>query len=106
MKIYIAGKITGLDYETAYDLFEVAENVIFKYGHVPLNPMTLVDQSEGREYFEYLLEAVKIMLFESEAVYMLPNWRQSDGAKVEHFMAEVFKRPIFYAASDLPEVSR
>lgn len=39
MKIYIAGKITGLDLDYAADEFERAEQHLRIVGHEPLNPM-------------------------------------------------------------------
>lgn len=102
MKLYIAGKISGLDYEEAESAFMFAETVIEKHGHTPLNPMKLVDQDEGREYEEYLLDALRVMILDCEGVYFLANWQDSFGARIEHAIAREMKMPIFYAASDLP----
>ncbi|MBK8468123.1 MAG: DUF4406 domain-containing protein [Chloracidobacterium sp.] len=84
MQIYLAGKITGLDEDVAFRLFESAEAFIVAKGHTPLNPMKLVDQKPGREYFEYLFDALQIMIFQGEGVYFLSNWRDSKGAHIEH----------------------
>ncbi|MBK8468165.1 MAG: DUF4406 domain-containing protein [Chloracidobacterium sp.] len=64
--------------------------------------MKLVDQKPGREYFEYLFDALQIMIFQGEGVYFLSNWRDSKGARIEHAFAEIFNIPIYYAASELP----
>lgn len=102
MKIYIAGKITGLDYETAESEFIFAEGTIERLGHEPLNPMKLVDQDDERTYEDQLLDALEIVLVDAQALYMLPNWRDSKGARIEHAIAEILGREIFYAASQIP----
>lgn len=102
MRLYISGAITGLEYEKAESAFMWAEMLIEKAGHTPLNPMTLVDQAEGRSYNEYLADALRVMLTEAEGVYFLSNWQDSFGAKIEHHLAIRCGMPIFYAASELP----
>lgn len=109
MKIYISGKITGLDIQDAAVEFTAAQLMIERLGHEALNPLSEVDQTEGREYCEYLADALRILLTEADAVYFLPNWRDaSDGAAIEHFIAArlaKFRRRIFYSLKDVPQVS-
>jgi len=95
VKIYIAGKITGLDADIAAALFERAEEQLRLIGHEPFNPMRLVDQDPDRTYEEQLLDALQIMLCETEAVYMLNNWLDSKGAHIERFIASTLGRPIY-----------
>jgi hypothetical protein len=105
MKIYIAGKITGLDFLEAIENFRCGERAVEGCGHVALNPLKLVDQCESRTYEELLLDALRVVLEQAEALYMLPDWRDSKGARAEHALAEIFGKPIFYAANGLPEAS-
>lgn len=132
MRIYIAGKITDLDYEEAESKFMWAEMLLEKAGHTPLNPLKLVDQTTGRcqcghvpgrhprgicirfgcdcdlfveaprPYNECLADALKVMLTEADGVYFLDNWHESIGAQIEAQIAIRLKMPIYYAASDLP----
>jgi hypothetical protein len=102
MNIYIAGKITGLEYEASAKLFQDAETVIEKAGHTPLNPLTIVDQDDEREWEDYMLDAIEIVLVSCEAVYMLSNWRESRGARIEHAIAEITAKPIYYQGTELP----
>jgi len=102
MKLYIAGQITGLDEAVAYELFLRAENLLTQLGHEPLNPMKIVDQDEMRCYEDQLLDALEIVLVSSEALFMLANWRDSKGARIEHAIAEILGRPIYYEATELP----
>lgn len=101
MKIYTAGKISGLDEDEAFRLFEEAERLLIVAGHTPLNPMRLVDQTEGREYEEYLLDALRVMLVDAEALYMLENWHDSRGARIEYLIARELGKPIYHAGEHL-----
>lgn len=102
MKIYIAGKITGLHYEEAESLFIHTATAIEKAGHTPLNPMALVDQTPGRTYNEYLLDALRVMMLEAEAVYFLDNWIDSTGARIEFAIANELDMTIYRALDELP----
>ena len=103
MKVYIAGKITGLEPEVAYELFLAAENLICHYGHTPLSPIKLVDQTEGREYGEYLADALTILLTQADAVYFLDNWTESNGAKIEKFIAATLGFEMAFTAEELEQ---
>lgn len=101
MKIYIAGKITGIEAE-AYELFLQAENAICHAGHVPLNPMKRVDQEPGRDYNEYLLDALRVMMLEADAVLFLDNWIDSKGARIEFAIANELDMTIYSALDEVP----
>ena len=103
MKIYIAGKITDLEPEEAEGNFMWAEMLIEKAGHEPLNPLTMVDQTPGRKYGEYLADALQIMLTQADAVLFLANWHESRGARVEMFTAGECGIPRYFKADQLPK---
>jgi len=102
MKIYIAGKITGLSGEEVEAAFMWAEMLIEKAGHTPLNPHALVDQTPGRKYGEYLADALQIMLTQADAVLFLANWNESRGARVEMVTAGECGIPRYFKADQLP----
>lgn len=81
MIVYLAGKITG---DPAYRAkFADAEMVLRELGHTVLNPAMLPD---GLEYAAYLLIDEQ-MLRAADAVCLLPDWRQSAGARQERALA-------------------
>lgn len=85
-RIYISGRITGLDYKEAFDKFEQAENELTAKGYEVVNPMKLVPFNKDWSWFDYLSADIKLM--ENCAhIYMLSNWRESDGAWIEHEIA-------------------
>ncbi|MEG1544484.1 MAG: DUF4406 domain-containing protein [Tannerellaceae bacterium] len=78
MKIYIAGKISGLEIEIAKIKFNNACYRISKQGHTPVNPFDsgLPDNAPYEEHIKADLE----MMYECDAVAVLPNWTDSKGA--------------------------
>lgn len=95
MKIYIAGKITGLPIEVAFDAFEKAEQYLINEGHEPVNPMRL-PHNHGRTWAEYMRECFNA-LRGCEAIYMMPGYINSIGACAEHEVARSLRLKVIYA---------
>ena len=94
-RIYISGRITGLDYKEAFDKFEQAEKELTAKGYEVVNPMKLVPFNKDWSWFDYLSADIKLM--ENCAhIYMLSNWRESGGASVEHEAAKWNNFAIIY----------
>ena len=92
MKIYIAGKISGIE-DKAFELFENAEKKLLSEADGFLskklqvvNPMKL-PHNHDRTWEAYMKECIKALV-ECEAVYLLNNWKESRGAKIEVSLAE------------------
>lgn len=100
MKLYIAGQITGLDYDVAFRNFEVAEAYVRNAGHEPLNPMKSEGEVPGRRWAEYLADDL-LLIDQCDGLFMQSNWRNSKGARLEHFAAELMDKEIFYEGSQL-----
>jgi ribosomal protein L37AE/L43A len=90
MKIYIAGKISGLVYEDALRTFAEAALEIERCGHEAVNPMAengLDGDGKQYEWVEYMEKDIPLLL-SCDAIYLLPNWKQSNGARIEKVIAE------------------
>jgi hypothetical protein len=99
MKIYIAGKISGLVYEDALRAFVEAEDVVRGFGHEPVNPMRENGlDGDGNEYAwaEYMKRDIPHLL-RCDGIYLLPNWRDSKGARLEHYIAKELGMEVLYA---------
>lgn len=91
-KIYISGKITGVpDFR---DKFARVEKSLTLQGHVVFNPATLPAGLEYEEYMHIDLAMVAV----SDAIYMLPCWKDSPGAIREKRFAESLGREVLYHA--------
>jgi hypothetical protein len=94
MKVYISGKITGLPFQEARANFDAAELNLFCKGHEPVNPMTLPHNHEG-EWEDYM--ALDIAeLTKCDAIYMLKNWHDSHGARLELKIAVHLEKQVIY----------
>jgi hypothetical protein len=81
MRIYIAGKITGLDEKQTRHKFEKAEALIHASNHEAINPMKHVKGTDVTPK-----EAMKVclpLLWNCDAIYLLDDHIWSEGAKVE-----------------------
>lgn len=92
-KIYVAGKVTGME-EAAKELFAAASRNLLMAGKVPVNPMMLDHSHDGK--WESYMKVCIAALCSCDSIYMLPNWRQSKGANVEHSLAEKLGMVIYY----------
>lgn len=90
MKVYIAGKITNNpNYKKQ---FAAAEHIAESRGHVAINPSVLPEGMKAAEYMAICLP----MLLMADRVWMLPNWKDSGGARVEHELAQYVGKDIRY----------
>ena len=77
-KIYIAGKITG---DPNYkETFEAAADCLRSNGDVVLTPCFLPDGMSMADYMRICLAMIDCC----DSVFFLPNWQDSEGARVEH----------------------
>lgn len=89
MKIYIAGKITGDPYYKAK--FARAAADIADAGHTPINPAM---QPEGMTNADYMRISFA-QLDSADAVAFLPDWEDSQGARIEHLWVEYTCKPTY-----------
>lgn len=96
--IYISGKITGTDdYE---DRFKKAEMELRSRGFNVLNPVKVGKWIERHlapkipTWVEYMKQDIKAMM-SADCIYMLKGYRESEGARLELFLAKVLKYEIY-----------
>jgi hypothetical protein len=97
MKIYISGKISGLDKELAFSSFEKAENILsemFPDAEL-INPMKKVSENENKTWKDYMIEDIAL-LFDCSHILMLDNWGDSRGAKLELVIAQELGLQVLY----------
>lgn len=94
MKVYISGKITGLPITEAEERFKDAEELISALNLTPVNPLKngLPRHSSWEEHMAKDIELLK----QCEAIFMLENWEDSRGAKIEYDFAIGSGKTIMY----------
>lgn len=86
MKVYISGKITGLPIDEAKYKFAKAEESVREFGGIPINPMEKVPYNEDWTWKDYMIADINLLMC-CDAIYMLNNWQDSKGAKLEFIIA-------------------
>lgn len=86
MKWYISGKISGLPTDQVTAKFQQAEQQIRAFGHEPVNPINNGLGSEA-SWNEHLVADVALLL-ECDAIYLLKDWDDSRGSRIEANIAE------------------
>lgn len=93
-KIYLAGKITGLPLHEATMRFGAKEKELRSQGHEVVNPLAI---SVGRQVsWEAVMKECIIAMMYCDEVHLLPNWRDSRGATLEHHIAQELNLKIVY----------
>ena len=100
IKVYISGKITGIESEAA-ELFAKAERSLQANGHDTVNPMT-INHDHDKSWLSYMKAGIKEML-ECSHVFMLSNWTDSKGAIFEHLIALNLGLKIIYQEPSISE---
>ena len=93
MRVYISGKMTGLEKKEFKKRFALAETTLRFHGYDVINPARLSDFN--LTYAEFMLIDTTLVTM-CDAIYMLNNWRDSNGAKEELALAEAKGLKIMY----------
>jgi hypothetical protein len=80
-KIFISGPMTGID-EWNHPLFNLIAMELRAAGYAVCNPAEFYDGDTTRTRAEYMRKSFEGLL-ESEMVFLLPGWQDSEGALVE-----------------------
>ena len=93
MKVYISGKITGIE-EEALALFQHAECLLQGEGHQTINPINL-PHDHDQSWHSFMREDIKA-LCDCDAIYMLKNWKDSKGAIIANEIANYIGLEVMY----------
>lgn len=83
-RIYLAGRVTGLNRKTVVKRFAEAQAYLEHMGFEVINPMSIVP--EGSSWGDAMRICIHYLSFCSY-IAMLPGWERSKGAKIEYQLA-------------------
>lgn len=94
MKVYVAGKISGLDRKSAGEKFASTAEKLKADGHEVFVPTVLPDYPNvpHEDYMHVCYAIIDIC----DAVYMLKDWQDSKGARLERNYALDWDKWVFY----------
>lgn len=87
-KVYLSGQITGMPLEVAKAIFAEAEARLRAQGHDVINPLTINTPDPKKHWVDYMMVDIEAMVREARAIYLLPNWGESRGARIEYAIAK------------------
>ncbi len=100
-KIYISGKISGLPISEVIRKFQAACDKVKRFGFEPMNPLDNGLPLDA-EWADQMGKDISILL-RCDAIYLLPDYFNSEGAKIELAVARQRQMPIFVEATIRPE---
>lgn len=97
MKIYISGKITGLDYADVETKFQDAQNLLSDIGFEVVNPLNN-GLTKEHSWEQHMVKDFELLL-PCDAIYMMDNWQDSTGARIEHRTAFEMNKDIWFESN-------
>ncbi len=95
-KIYIAGKVTGLQQAELRYKFDTAAAQLTAEGYEVKNPLDIVN-NEDEPWISAMKKCLRVLL-DCDEIYMLHDWHESNGAIMEHGIAKALHIQIRYSS--------
>lgn len=96
MKIYLSGKITGLEVQDAQEKFSRYESSLITMGFESIvNPMKISPYKQEKGYTDYMRDCVRA-LCDCDTIALMPCWTGSRGAQIEKRIAEDLGMQVLY----------
>ena len=86
MKIYISGKITDTDIEQTREKFRAACDFLREMGQDPINPLENGLPFDS-PWEQHILRDIELLMG-CGGIFLLPDWVESRGARIEHAVAK------------------
>lgn len=96
MRVYISGRISGLDYKDVEHRFGEAERKLRDVGYKPISPLDN-GLSPSDPWIRHMAKDIEI-LYSCDAIYMLEGWQESRGACIEYDFAIRTNKAILFAS--------
>lgn len=97
MKIYISGKITGLDYADVESKFQDAQDLLSDIGFEVVNPLNN-GLTKEHSWEQHMVKDFELLL-PCDAIYMMDNWQDSTGARIEYQTASEMNKDVWFESN-------
>ena len=96
LKVYVSGKISGLQPAVYTAKFNRAvERIKENYEWVAIfNPCDITPLFGIKKYWFFMIADLYVLIFKCNSIYLLDNWKDSRGAKIELFIALLLNKKI------------
>lgn len=95
-RVYLAGPMTGLP-DHNFPAFHAAAAVLRARGHDVVNPAEVNAANVGKWTWEQFMRVDIGLLVTCDSVVLLPGWKASKGATLEHQIAAALGMPVEFA---------
>lgn len=87
-KVYLAGKVTGEDFNAVKAKFAKKQKELEALGYKVINPVTAINNLNlnWTKAMKYCID----MVSRCDAIYLMADWKESTGAKIEYLVADKF----------------
>ena len=90
-KVFISGKISGIEYLVAYGKFCNADRKLSAMGYKVVNPMKICKKHWS--WVRCMAKCLWAIMF-CDKIYQLPGWQDSRGARIEYKWAIFLRKRI------------
>lgn len=90
-KVFISGKVSGIEYYVAYQTFANADRQLSSMGYQVINPMKICRKNWS--WLRCMAKCLWAIMF-CDKVYQLEDWKDSKGARIEYRWAKFLRKRI------------
>ena len=90
-KVFISGKVTGIEYDVAYQTFANANRQLSSMGYQVINPMKICRKNWS--WVRCMAKCLWAITF-CHKIHQLDNWKESRGARIEYRWAKLLKKEV------------
>ena len=88
-KVFISGKVSGIEYYVAYQTFANADRQLSSMGYQVINPMKICRKNWS--WLRCMAKCLWAITF-CHKIHQLPNWEERRGARIEYRWAKLLNK--------------
>lgn len=93
-KVYLAGKVTGEDFDTVRAKFAKKQKELEALGYEVVNPVTAINNL-NMDWTKVMKRCID-MVSRCDGIYLMADWKKSTGAKLQYLVADKYGLAKFF----------